>query len=82
MKNFVYWLGDPGKRKQRYRIFYVLLAIVFIADFLIEHHHVTFFWDKIPGFSAVFGFVSCAVLIIVSKFIGHAWLMKKEDYYD
>lgn len=82
MKNFVNWLGDPGKRKQRYRVLYALLAIVFIADFLIERHHAEFFWDKIPGFSAAYGFASCAVIIIVSKFIGHAWLMKKENYYD
>ncbi len=50
-----------------------------------EHatHHVTYIWDKIPGWGAFYGFVSCVVIILVSKFIGHqGGIMKKEDYYD
>jgi hypothetical protein len=43
---------------------------------------VEFIWDKIPGWSAFYGFVSCIVLIIVSKALAHAWLYKEEEYYD
>ena len=39
-------------------------------------------WDKTPGWSAFYGFVSCIFLIFIVKFIGHIWLYKKEDYYD
>ncbi len=75
-------LISPKKIKTLKRIFYAVLVIVVIADFLVERHHAAFPWDSVPGFSALYGFISCAVIIILSKIVGHAWLMKKEDYYD
>jgi hypothetical protein len=38
--------------------------------------------EKIPGFWAVFGFVACVLIIIVSKWYGHLGIMTREDYYD
>ena len=73
---------NPKTIKKLKWIFYAVLIIVFVADFLVERHHASFPWDSIPGFSAFYGFISCAAIIIISKIIGHAWLMKKEDYYD
>ncbi len=73
---------NSGKMKTLKWIFYALLIIVFAADFLVERHHVVFPWDAIPGFSALFGLVTCVAIIRVCKAIGYAWLMKKEDYYD
>ena len=32
--------------------------------------------------AAVFGFVACVIIVIVSKFLGHRWLQRREDYYD
>lgn len=64
-------------------IFYIILVIVFISDFLAHRHHPYFIWDKIPGFSAVYGLISCILIVVVSKFIGkQCGIMKKEDYYD
>jgi uncharacterized membrane protein len=63
-------------------IFFVLLAVVFAADFFVERPHTEFAWDHIPGFSAVYGFVSVIVIIIVAKIIGAIIVTKKEDYYD
>ena len=40
-----------------------------------------FWWSEIPGFFAVFGFVSCWAIVVVSKALGHYWLQKTEDYY-
>jgi hypothetical protein len=34
-----------------------------------------------PGFYAVFGFIACVVIILVSKLLGFA-LKVREDYYD
>ncbi|MCJ7681093.1 MAG: hypothetical protein MUP70_10245 [Candidatus Aminicenantes bacterium] len=39
-------------------------------------------WDSIPGFFIFFGFVGCALLIVFSKALGKAFLLKKEDYYN
>lgn len=80
--NLINWLADRQNRRFVKGISYIALVLVVAADFVIHRHHVEHFWDRIPGFGAVYGLVSCVVIIIVSKYIGHAWLMKKEDYYD
>jgi uncharacterized membrane protein len=63
-------------------IFFAVLAIVFAADFLVERHHAAFPWDNIPGFSAVYGFISVIILIIIAKVVGALIVTRKEDYYD
>jgi predicted tellurium resistance membrane protein TerC len=64
------------------RIAYVILALTVVLDLFIPRDYVHFFWDDIPGFSAVYGFISCILIIIVSKTLGHYWLSRPEDYYD
>ncbi len=41
-----------------------------------------FIGEEIWGFWSVYGFIGCIIMIIVCKGVGHAWLMKKENYYD
>ena len=59
----------------------IALAAVVIADFFIHKHHVYFFIDGLPGFSAAFAVISSILIIVISKGIGHAFLMKHEGYY-
>lgn len=66
----------------RVKILYVILGLLMVLDWFAPRHHAHFFWDAIPGFSAVIGFIACVILIFFSKGIGHAFLMKREDYYD
>ena len=82
IKRFVNYIGDTQNWGKLRILFYIILAVVFISDFFVHRHHVEFIWDKIPGWSAFYGFLSCIVLIIVSKALAHAWLYKEEDYYD
>ncbi len=82
IKRVANYLGNPDNVKTLKRFLYVTLFVVFVADFLAHREHTAFIWDKIPGWSAAYGFVSCVLLIIVSKFLGHKWLYKEEDYYD
>ena len=35
----------------------------------------------VPGFYAAFGLLGCLGIILASKWIGHAWLMKPEGYW-
>ncbi len=63
-------------------ILYISIAATCILGFLFPNEHPHFWWQKIPVFDAVFGFIGCIVIVLVSKWIGHGWLMKKEDYYD
>jgi hypothetical protein len=65
------------------RISYVLLALLVVWDALFvskEHAHTAA--EHLPGFWAVFGFVACVLIIIVSKWYGHLGIMTREDYYD
>ncbi len=66
--------------KKLWKVFLLILAFVVIADFPIERHP-EFVW-QVPGFAAVYGFLSCIFIIVFSKWIGHRWLMREEDYYD
>jgi len=64
------------------RIGWVTLASLVVIDFFLPRPYLHFFWDSLPGFSAVYGFVSCILIIVVSKALGKLWLLKPEDYYD
>ena len=65
------------------RICIGVLAVVFLWDALLvskEHAHTQI--EHLPGFWSVFGFVACALIVILSKWYGHAGIMTREDYYD
>jgi uncharacterized membrane protein len=38
--------------------------------------------EKWPGFYAVFGFVACVILVLISRFVLRPLVMRDEDYYD
>jgi hypothetical protein len=65
------------------RLSYVGLALLVAWDvFLVSKEHAHTAVERIPGFWAVFGFVACVAIIIVSKWYGHLGIMTREDYYD
>lgn len=59
-----------------------VLALVFLFDALFvnkEHAHTRL--EHLPGFWSIFGFIGCALIIVLSKWYGHAGIMTREDYY-
>lgn len=76
------YVENPDKLRKIRKVFYLLLVFIVISDFLIHREHVSFIWDAIPGFNSFYGLLSSILLIVFSKSLGHAWLMKEEDYYD
>lgn len=85
MKKMIDFIDKPENIKKMRRIFHVCLVVLVLLDvitsiFISKHPH--FIWEKIPGFSAVYGFIACALIIIVSKALGKWGLMKPENYYD
>ncbi|OCP20548.1 MULTISPECIES: hypothetical protein [unclassified Ensifer] len=83
IKRVVDFFGDEEYARQRRRLFYLVLALIVVADFLVSREHAEYLWDRLPGWSAAYGFGSCVLLIFVSKFLGHqGGLMRREDYYD
>ncbi len=68
------------------RFCYATLAIVALAEIVLprifhagESH---FSFEDFPAWGSLYGFISCAAIIVVSKLIGKLWLMRREDYYD
>lgn len=65
------------------RLCYGVLALLVLYDALIlDKSYAHTAAEKLPGFWAIFGFVSCVLIIIVSKWYGHLGIMAREDYYD
>ena len=60
----------------------LILSVVVDLLRLSGQGHDGFAWSHILGFFALFGFVSCVVIVVISRLIGHYWLQRKEDYYD
>ena len=66
---------------------WILILIVFIvalcADYFLvgDQHRPHFLGSGIRGSFAIVGLVACVFIIVASKWLGHHWLMKDEDYY-
>lgn len=58
------------------------LAISVLLDLLLRGSHGDFIWYSIFGFFALFGLIGCIALVLISKWLGHYWLQRKENYYD
>ena len=62
-----------------------VLALLVLLDAipgLVDKDHAHTQAEHIPAFWAVFGFVACVLIVLVSKWFGHAGIMTREDYYD
>ncbi len=57
IKRVVDFFGDGQYANQRRRLFYLVLVLIVIADFLVSREHAEYLWDRLPGWSAVYGFV-------------------------
>jgi hypothetical protein len=66
-------------------ISYAVLALLVVLDalpFIVDKEPAHTKAEHLPGFWSGFGFVACVLIIILSKWFGHAGIMQREDYYD
>lgn len=83
IKRIVYFFGESRYLRRRWILFCITLALIVLADFLVHREHAEYLWERIPGWAALYGFISSLLIIGVSKFLGRlCGLMKREDYYD
>ena len=79
-------LEDPVRFARIKRASYIGLAVVALAEIVLprilhgDESHFSF--EDFPAWGSFYGLVSCVAIIVVSKFIGKLWLMRREDYYD
>jgi len=76
----VHWLYRPENLPKLWWGFWIILAITVIAQIFV-HVHAYFTVDGWFGFSALYGFLACAGMVIFAKVLG-SWLKRPEDYYD
>lgn len=65
-------------------LFALTLALSVAAQFIFDAyaHQSEAWWQQVPAFFAIFGFVGCVLITVVAKALGVWWLQRKEDYYD
>ncbi|MDA0343339.1 MAG: hypothetical protein ACO3VB_04265 [Opitutales bacterium] len=90
------WLDQPENRKKSIRWFYGLCGFLILIDLVFSlgwHKHAAFSEDlslhtveTLPAFYGVFGFLGCAVLVYLSKFLSRIGekniLTREEDYWE
>lgn len=72
-----------GRLKTVVRLCSGVLALLILLDAVLvdkEHAHTRI--EQLPAFWSIFGFLGCVLIIIGSKWFGHAGIMTREDYYD
>jgi hypothetical protein len=62
-------------------LFFVVLALLVGLNFLILPEEAHFGWDALPGFFAVFGLITGALLVLILDKIVRPLIARKEDFY-
>ncbi|MHB8057767.1 MAG: hypothetical protein ACYDHC_07720 [Desulfuromonadaceae bacterium] len=75
------WLDDPKNIRTVRYVFYVVLVLLVLPDLFVHKHTLFYSIEAWPGFYALFGFVSCVAIILISKLLGYV-LKRSENYYD
>ena len=75
-----HWLVRPRTIRRLWAGFVVLLALTVLAQAVVPIKPY-FGIDGWLGFAAAFGFLSCVLMVLLSKALG-ALLKRKDDYYD
>ena len=79
-------LEDPVRLARIKRWSIVVLVVVVALEIVLPlvfhggHHYFAF--ESFPAWGSLYGLLSCAAIILVSKAIGKLWLMRGEDHYD
>ena len=73
-----HWLTRQATIKRLWLIFGVVLAATVLADLWIPNQP-HFEVERVLGFYALYGFLSCAAMILAAKALGR--LLKRPDTY-
>ena len=72
---------DEKNVKILLRFFFITCVLLFAVDFVVhKEDHMP--WEAWPGFYAIYGFVACVLLVLVSKYVLRPLVKRDEDYYD
>jgi hypothetical protein len=74
------FFDNPKNVRWILRIFYLLCIVLVALDFIV-HRHIYLYFEEIPAFYAIYGFIACVVLVVLAKLM-RLVLMRDEHYYD
>ena len=74
-----HWLTRPATVKKLWWLFSVVLALTVVAQLFI-YVKGYFTVDGWFGFGALYGFISCLIMVLVAKGLG-VFLKRPNDYY-
>ena len=60
----------------------ILFVITLVLEFTVLADYDSHWWNAIPAFYAIFGFVMCIALIYSAKFIAKKIVNRDINYYD
>jgi hypothetical protein len=61
----------------------LVVVVSMVLELLYRHHaHPVFWWHLVPAFDLLYGGAGAVGLVLVAKWLAHAWLERPEDYYD
>lgn len=60
----------------------ILFVITLVLEFTLLADYDSHWWNTIPAFYAIFGFVCCIAIIYVAKFIAKNIVNRDIHYYD
>ncbi|MGH1460750.1 MAG: hypothetical protein ACRBB6_01820 [Neptuniibacter sp.] len=73
------FLDNPKNVKRIVHALVACCVILFGLDFIL-HRHTQHPWEEMFGFYAIYGFVSCVILVLLAKEL-RKLIMRSEDYY-
>lgn len=74
------WFDEP-KNVNKIVWALVALCVASVGAELFFHKHTHYGFQELPGFDALYGFISCVLLVLAAKQLRKV-LMRGEDYYD
>ena len=75
-----HWLYKKESIRKLWIIGVVILLITILGELVIDPHAHFLLADWF-SFNAVFGFISCVVMVAFSRLLG-IFIKRKDDYYD
>ncbi len=79
-------LEDPQRIKLLKRVFVAGVVLVALLEVLVVNvlhlGHGYFWFDGLPAFGSLFGFISSVIIIIAAKYILYPLISRKEEHYD
>ena len=73
------WVDKPGSVTKIFWALAIACIVVFLLDFTYEKHG-HFDMENLPGFFAIYGFISFTGLILVAKAL-RVMIKRPEDFY-